>query len=72
MPCALYVVDKPEIATVYENGLVTAHKEDRERFPVYLGNIHPVDADELHGNLQVLLIGLDKDCNAVAYYIVEQ
>ena len=46
--------------------------EDREMFPLYLGDTHPVDADELHGHLEVLLIGVDKDCNAVAYYIVKQ
>lgn len=45
---------------------------DVDEFPLYMGITHPVDEDELHGNLQALLIGLDKDCNAVAYAIIEQ
>jgi hypothetical protein len=45
---------------------------DVEEFPLYMGITHPVNADELHGNLQALLIGLDEDCNAVAYAIIEQ
>ena len=44
--------------------------EDR-KLPFWFGNSHPVDADELGRNHQVLLVGLDAECNAVGYYILD-
>ncbi len=42
------------------------------RIPFEIRTMHPIDEDEFDLDLQVLLIGLDKDCNAVGYYILEQ
>ena len=45
---------------------------DYNRIPFEIRTMHPIDEDEFDLDLQVLLIGLDKDCNAVGYYILEQ
>ncbi len=45
--------------------------DENRMLPFEIITSHPVDADELGRNHQVLLVGLDKDCNAVGYYILE-
>ncbi len=45
---------------------------EESELPFYFSNSHPVDSDELGKKMYVLLIGLDKNCNAVGYAIVEE
>lgn len=43
-----------------------------DKVPFSSGTSHPVDAEELGKTMYVLLIGLDRECNAVGYALVTE
>lgn len=46
--------------------------DPNRRLPIEINQAHPVYEKDLGKNFQVLLVGLDKDCNPIGYYIVNK
>ena len=54
----------------WKNANIRVDKETTH--PFTMGSTHPVDDEERNQHLQVLLIGIDENYNAVGYYIVSK
>ncbi len=57
-------------ASIWKNAGI--YIDERAEVPYTMGNMHPIDEEELDKDLEVLLIGLDENCNAVGYAIVKK